>query len=139
LSAANTPVESFTPISLPQDVPHIDNVVNTCNSHIPDTHLGTLPDFTQLKNGPLNKSISFNKLGINLLSKFSEVGENSKTPQLMKQTVSQDDVINLSSSPQINTIVENHILNAFEPQHNDDFCSTDEETDSDYNPFQYPG
>jgi hypothetical protein len=79
------------------------------------------------------------KLGINLLSKFTEVGQTSNTTAVNDETVCDNAAINETNSTVVQPTVDQHFSNAFEPQQNDDFCSSDEESDSDYNPFEYPG
>jgi hypothetical protein len=62
-----------------------------------------------------------------------------ENPQpLPDQPVGQEARVHASSSSRVD-VVDIPLSNAFEPQPNDDLCSTDEDTDSDYNPFEYPG
>jgi hypothetical protein len=101
---------------------------------------GTLPHLTPSRHGQINKSITFNNNATrNLLSTFSEVGKHLENPQpLPDQPVGQEARVHASSSSRVD-VVDIPLSNAFEPQPNDDLCSTDEDTDSDYNPFEYPG
>jgi hypothetical protein len=98
-----------------------------------------LPNITQLKNHNIDKTIKFNKVGINLMSKFSEVGDNSNTAKLIHKTAHQQHEIHVDQEPAVSTLQQSDQHNAFEPRPNHDFCSNDEDEDSDYNPFDYPG
>jgi hypothetical protein len=126
-------------MSLPQDFPTIDKVFKISNTQQQSQNFGTLPDYTKLKDHPCNPSIQLNKIGINLLSKFTEVDQRSNTTPVFDETVCVNTTIDHTDSTVVKPTTETHVLNAFEPQHNDDFCSSDEEADSDYNPFEYPG
>jgi hypothetical protein len=92
-----------------------------------------------LKKHHIDKNIQFNKVGINLLSKFSEVGQNSKISHVINQTDETQHESNVDQEPSISASQQSHQHNAFDPQPNHDFYSSDEDEDSDYNPFNYPG
>jgi hypothetical protein len=92
-----------------------------------------------LKNHHIDKTIQSNKVGINLLSKFSEVAQNSKNKEVIELSDREQSEIHVHTEDSIPAKQPNHQHNAFEPQPNHDFCSSDEDDDSDYNPFNYPG
>ncbi|KAK2400787.1 ATP-dependent DNA helicase PIF1 [Trifolium repens] len=133
--AADTSVQSFISNATSLNSDTIVNSAQTQNSY---PIIGTLPDLTHLKNHHIHKPIQFNKVGINLLSKFSEVGQNPNNPHLIDQTLQQQHEIHLDQEPSISAEQQTPQHNAFEPQSNHDFCSSDEDEDSDYNPFNYP-
>ncbi|PNX89497.1 hypothetical protein L195_g045617 [Trifolium pratense] len=106
------------------------------NTNTHHNNIGSVPIFTPSQPCRPKDSVRLNQLGINLMSKFSCVGQNSNTHPGPEQTQPEDFLPIAARNTQE---LQSAASNAFTPQANDDFCSSEDESDSDYNPFEYPG
>ncbi|GAU35499.1 hypothetical protein TSUD_155300 [Trifolium subterraneum] len=105
------------------------------NTNTVDSNIGSAPIITPSQAVRPKDSIRLNLLGTNLMSKFECVGQHSNTNPVYNHAHSDDEY---QPDTHLNKEPEPVTSNAFLPQTNDDFCSSEEETDSDYNPFEYP-
>jgi hypothetical protein len=132
------------------DVNHLD-VQHTTTSHENFTHsltkksimnkpvdtiIGSVPILSQSQACRSKDSARLNQLGINLMSKFSCVAQNSQTHLITNHTTFK---MKSSVTPLVDSGMQPVSSTAFTPQANDDFCSSEDESDLDYNPFEYPG
>ncbi|WJX20270.1 hypothetical protein P8452_09844 [Trifolium repens] len=130
-------VQSSVPNITPSQ--HNDNDINVLSAQALHTYtFRTLPVPTQSITKHNTNFVRSNQVGINLMSKFCDVGQHSQRTTSTDHNDHQQSEVDTSISPLLQHISQKGKATAFAPQANDDFCSSEDESDSDYNPFEYP-
>jgi hypothetical protein len=133
-------VQSSVPNLTPSQHNDNDNDINVLSGQALHTYtFRTLPVLTQSITKHNTNFVRSNQVGINLMSKFCDVGQHSQRTTSADHNDHQHSEVDTSISPLLQHISQKGKATAFAPQANDDFCSSEDESDSDYNPFEYPG